>query len=179
VEVQQHYYLLSYLSSFSAVEKLSGKSKCWCGNCCHLQDAKKKLKVKSAPQVLTCQLKGFKYTVHEGEMEGFKKLFYHVAFPMEYILLINNCGDGEADDFLYSSFDVVVHVGCTVNDGNYISIVKRGDQWLMFYDEKVENITATASKQLVEDPCGRERVKVEAKLPATPPKISCDLAPKT
>jgi len=112
VEVQQHYYLLSYLSSFSAVEKLSGKSKCWCDNCCHLQDAKKKLKVKSAPQVLTCQLKGFKYTVHEGEMEGFKKLFYHVAFPMEYILPINNCGDGEADDFLYSSFDVVVHVGC-------------------------------------------------------------------
>jgi len=32
--------------------------------------------------------------------------------------------------------------------------VKRGDQWLMFYDEKVENIKATASKQLAKDPCG-------------------------
>ena len=79
VEVQENYSLSGCLNAFSAVEKLSGKNKYWCDKCCDLQEAEKKLKIKSPPQVLIFQLKHFKYIAEEGGFEGFKK---HLSMKM-------------------------------------------------------------------------------------------------
>eukprot|EP00253_Pinus_taeda_P008829 PITA_08829 len=158
VEIQQNYSLSSCVNALSAVEKLGGKDKYWCDNCRHLQEAEKRLKIKSPPQVLICQLKRFKYT-NDGEVVGFKKLLYRVAFSKEFRLPINSCGDQNAADSLYSLFAVVVYMGWRMNCGHYIALVKSGDQWLLCDDEKVETIEESAlhsffgsSKTVTSDP---------------------------
>ena len=136
LEIQENSSLSNCLKAFSAVKKLSGENKYWCDKCCHFQEAEKRLRIKSPPNVLVCQLKRFKYTQNR-----FKKLLYRVAFPMEMRLAVNSRGDEDAADSLYSLFAVVVHVGRTVNDGHYIALVKNSSgQWLKIDDEKVTKI---------------------------------------
>jgi ubiquitin C-terminal hydrolase len=124
VEIQKiNSSLPSYLNEFVSVVKLIGENKYWCDKCYHLQEVEKRLRIKSPPQVLIYQLKRFKYT-QEGELQGLKKLFHRVAFPIEFRLHVNSRGDEGVDDPLYSLFVVLVHVGCMVNYGHYIVVVK-------------------------------------------------------
>lgn len=58
---------VSCLSPFhSATEMLEGDDKFFCDRCCCLQEAQKRMLIKTAPPVLILHLKRFKYVESQG-----------------------------------------------------------------------------------------------------------------
>ena len=101
-----------------------------------LQEAQKRMKIKSPPRILALHLKRFKYIEQLGR---YKKLSYRVVFPLE-LKLCNTTDDAPGSEAEYSLFAVVVHVGSGPNHGHYVSLVKSHSHWLFFDDENVEII---------------------------------------
>ncbi len=101
-----------------------------------LQEAQKRMKIKSPPRILALHLKRFKYIEQLGR---YKKLSYRVVFPLE-LKLCNTTDDAPGSEAEYSLFAVVVHVGSGPNHGHYVSLVKSHNHWLFFDDENVEII---------------------------------------
>lgn len=134
VDVEQNSSLTSCLRSFSSTELLEKQDKFFCDECCSLQEAERRMRVKKLPRILALHLKRFKYVEQLGR---YKKLSYRVVFPLE-LRLCNTSDDAEDPDRLYSLFAVVVHVGSGPNQGHYVSLIKSHGQWLMFDDDCVE-----------------------------------------
>jgi ubiquitin carboxyl-terminal hydrolase 12/46 len=71
------------------------------------------------------------------------KLSYRVVFPLE-LRLFNKTSNLESDEKLYDLAAVVIHCGSGPNRGHYISIVKSFGFWLLFDDDIVDKIEASA-----------------------------------
>lgn len=132
LDIEQNSSITSCLKNFSSTETLNAEDKFFCDECCSLQEAQKRMKVKNPPHILVIHLKRFKYMEQLGR---YKKLSYRVVFPME--LKLNSVKDEESD---YSLSAVVVHVGSGPNHGHYVCTVKSHGHWLYFDDENVEMI---------------------------------------
>ncbi|CAL5365356.1 unnamed protein product [Camellia sinensis] len=133
LDIEQNSSITSCLRNFSSTETLNAEDKFFCDKCCSLQEAQKRMKIKKPPHILVIHLKRFKYIEQLGR---YKKLSYHVVFPLE-LKLSNTMEDADAE---YSLFAVVVHVGSGPNHGHYVSLVKSHNHWLFFDDENVEMI---------------------------------------
>ncbi|KAJ7547860.1 hypothetical protein O6H91_08G106900 [Diphasiastrum complanatum] len=136
LDIEQNSSITSCLRNFSSTETLNAEDKFFCDKCCSLQEAQKRMKVKSAPRILALHLKRFKYIEQLGR---YKKLSYRVVFPLE-LKLCNTTDDAPNAEAEYSLFAVVVHVGSGPNHGHYVSLVKSHNHWLFFDDENVEII---------------------------------------
>jgi len=135
VDVEQNSSLSACLRSFSSMELLRAAEKFRCETCGTLQEAQRRMRVKTLPRVLAVHLKRFKFVESLGK---FKKLSYRVVFPLELRLTAISTSDAEHEDRLYELFAVVVHVGSGPNHGHYVSLIKSSNQWLLFDDDCVE-----------------------------------------
>jgi ubiquitin C-terminal hydrolase len=134
VDVEQNSSITSCLRNFSSTELLQKQDKFYCDVCCSLQEAERRMRIRSLPQILSLHLKRFKYVEQAGK---FKKLSWRVVFPLE-LRLCNTSDDARDPDRLYALFAVVVHVGSGPNQGHYVALIKSHGQWLLFDDDCVE-----------------------------------------
>ncbi|KAI5630951.1 ubiquitin carboxyl-terminal hydrolase domain-containing protein [Phthorimaea operculella] len=144
VDVGQNTSITHCLKCFSDTETLCNENKFKCDNCSSYQEAQKRMRVKKLPLILALHLKRFKY------MEQYNrhiKVSHRVVFPLE-LRLFNTSDDAVNPDRLYDLVAVVVHCGSGPNRGHYISIVKSHGFWLLFDDDMVDKIDASAIKNL-------------------------------
>eukprot|EP01062_Namystynia_karyoxenos_P015770 TRINITY_DN15747_c0_g1_i1.p1 TRINITY_DN15747_c0_g1~~TRINITY_DN15747_c0_g1_i1.p1 ORF type:complete len:511 (+),score=153.53 TRINITY_DN15747_c0_g1_i1:225-1757(+) len=134
VDVAPNVSLQRALRSFSTGETMDRDNKFHCDKCRCLQEARRSLRIKRAPQVLAIHLKRFKYIE---ELGRHCKLSYRVPFPHELRLPM----EGEQSDDVYYLFAVVIHLGLGPNMGHYICMAKTGGQWMMFDDDIVRLIS--------------------------------------
>lgn len=140
VDVGQNTSITHCLKCFSNTETLCNDNKFKCDNCSSYQEAQKRMRVKKLPLILALHLKRFKY------MEQYNrhiKVSHRVVFPLE-LRLFNTSDDAVNPDRLYDLVAVVVHCGSGPNRGHYISIVKSHGFWLLFDDDMVDKIDASA-----------------------------------
>ncbi|XP_031640702.1 ubiquitin carboxyl-terminal hydrolase 46 [Contarinia nasturtii] len=140
VDVDQNTSITHCLRCFSNTETLCSDNKFKCDNCCNYQEAQKRMRVKKLPMILSLHLKRFKY------MEQYNrhiKVSHRVVFPLE-LRLFNTSDDAVNPDRLYDLMAVVIHCGSGPNRGHYISIVKSHGFWLLFDDDMVDKIDASA-----------------------------------
>ncbi|KAH9643842.1 hypothetical protein HF086_018235 [Spodoptera exigua] len=124
VDVGQNTSITHCLKCFSDTETLCNDNKFKCDNCSSYQEAQKRMRVKKLPLILALHLKRFKY------MEQYNR---HIKSD-----------DAVNPDRLYDLVAVVVHCGSGPNRGHYISIVKSHGFWLLFDDDMVDKIDASA-----------------------------------
>jgi hypothetical protein len=111
IDIEQNTSITACLRQFSASETLCQRNKFYCDTCCGLQEAEKRMKIKTLPNVLSLHLKRFKY---QEELGRYVKLNYRVTFPFQ-LRLFNTSDDSEDPDRLYELFAIVVHVGGCVS----------------------------------------------------------------
>lgn len=140
VDVDQNTSITHCLRGFSDTETLCSEHKYYCENCCSKQEAQKRMRVKKLPLILALHLKRFKYME---QLNRYTKLSYRVVFPLE-LRLFNTSHDAYNPDRMYDLVAVVIHCGSGPNRGHYISIVKSHGLWLLFDDDIVDKIDATA-----------------------------------
>jgi ubiquitin carboxyl-terminal hydrolase 9/13 len=137
VDLDVYSSVTSCLLKFSQEEMLCERNKFYCDQCCGLQEAEKRMKIKRLPKILALHLKRFKYT---DELQRLHKLFHLVSYPF-YLRLLNTTDDAEEPDRLYELYAVCVHIGGGPYHGHYVSIVKTQDRgWLLLDDENVEPV---------------------------------------
>ncbi|OAV98216.1 hypothetical protein PTTG_25708 [Puccinia triticina 1-1 BBBD Race 1] len=136
INIHQNTSLTACLRQFSASEMLCQKNKFSCDQCCGLQEAEKRMKIKKLPNVLALHLKRFKY---QENLQRYTKLSYRVVFPFE-LKLFNTTDDIQDPDRLYELWAIVVHIGAGPHHGHYVTILKSHGQWLLFDDNVVTRI---------------------------------------
>jgi ubiquitin carboxyl-terminal hydrolase 9/13 len=137
VDLDVYSSVTACLLRFSEEEMLCERNKFHCDRCGGLQEAEKRMKLKSLPKILALHLKRFKYTE---DLQRLQKLFHHVSYPY-YLRLLNTTDSSDQSDKLYELYAVVVHIGGGPYHGHYVSIVKTQDRgWLLFDDENVEPV---------------------------------------
>ncbi|KAA1087251.1 hypothetical protein PGT21_027012 [Puccinia graminis f. sp. tritici] len=136
INIHQNTSLTACLRQFSASEMLCQKNKFSCDQCCSLQEAEKRMKIKKLPNVLALHLKRFKY---QENLQRYTKLTYRVVFPFE-LKLFNTTDDIQDPDRLYELWAIVVHIGAGPHHGHYVTILKSHGQWLLFDDNIVTRI---------------------------------------
>merc|ERR1739844_505614 len=140
IDVEQNTSITSCLKNFSNTETLCSDNKFKCDQCSTLQEAHKRMRIKKLPTILALHLKRFKY------MEQYNrhiKVSHRVVFPLE-LRLFNTSDDAVNPDRMYDLVAVVIHCGSGPNRGHYISIVKSCGFWLIFDDDIVDKIEASA-----------------------------------
>ncbi|KAK5940584.1 hypothetical protein PMZ80_007001 [Knufia obscura] len=151
VDLDQHTSVTSCLRRFSEEEMLCERNKFHCDNCGGLQEAEKRMKIKSLPKVLTLHLKRFKYTEDFGRLQ---KLFHKVVYPY-HLRLFNTTDDAGDPDRIYELYAVVVHIGGGPFHGHYVAVIKTQDRgWLLFDDEMVEPVDKSYVKNFFGDKPG-------------------------
>ena len=136
LDVEQNASVSACLRQFSKNELLANRDKFQCDKCGGLQEAHKRMVLKSAPSVLALHLKRFKYIESAGRHS---KLMHRVVFPPELRLdTLSEEASAEQKDASYHLFAVVVHVGSGPNHGHYVSLVKSHGQWLTYDDDAVD-----------------------------------------
>ncbi|XP_013779640.1 ubiquitin carboxyl-terminal hydrolase 46-like isoform X2 [Limulus polyphemus] len=140
VDVDQNTSITHCLRGFSNTETLCSEHKYYCENCCSKQEAQKRMRVKKLPMILALHLKRFKYMEQQSRHT---KLSYRVVFPLE-LRLFNTSDDAYNPNRMYDLVAVVIHCGSGPNRGHYISIVKSHGLWLLFDDDIVDKIDASA-----------------------------------
>ncbi|KAI8836798.1 hypothetical protein BJ741DRAFT_605213 [Chytriomyces cf. hyalinus JEL632] len=136
IDISQHSSVSTCLRNFSTSETLCAKDKFYCDTCKSLQEAEKRMKIKSLPNILVVHLKRFKY---QENLQRFMKLNYRVVFPFD-LKLFNTTDDAQDPDCLYTLSSVIVHLGIGPHQGHYISLVKSHDNWIVFDDDTVERV---------------------------------------
>lgn len=142
IEVEQNTSITHCLQAFSNTETLSSECKYYCEVCCSKQEAQKRMRVKKLPHVLALHLKRFKLEHPNRSI----KLSYRVVFPLE-LRLFNTSDDASNADRMYDLTSVVIHCGSGLSRGHYISIVKSQALWLLFDDDIVDKIEASAIEE--------------------------------
>jgi len=140
VDVEQNTSISHCLKGFSNTETLCSEHKYYCEVCCSKQEAQKRMRVKKLPHIMALHLKRFKYVE---QLNRYTKLSYRVVFPLE-LRLFNTSDDACNPDRMYDLIAVVIHCGSGPNRGHYISIVKSHGFWLLFDDDIVDKIDASA-----------------------------------
>ena len=136
LDVEQNASVSACLRQFSSDELLANRDKFQCDKCGGLQEAHKRMVLKSAPSVLALHLKRFKYIESAGRHS---KLMHRVVFPPELRLdTLSEEASAEQKDAYYDLFAIVVHAGSGPNHGHYVSLVKSHGQWLTYDDDAVD-----------------------------------------
>ncbi|KAB8303372.1 hypothetical protein EYC80_004802 [Monilinia laxa] len=131
---------------------LCEKNKFHCDTCGGLQEAEKRMKIKTLPKVLVLHLKRFKWT---DDLTRLQKLFYTVNYPY-HLRMFNTTDDAEDPDRLYELYAVVVHIGTNAFHGHYVAVIKTEDRgWLLFDDEMVEPVDKSFVRQFFGDKPGQ------------------------
>jgi ubiquitin carboxyl-terminal hydrolase 9/13 len=137
IDLEEHSSVTSCLRKFSAEEMLCERNKFHCDHCGGLQEAEKRMKIKTLPKVLALHLKRFKYTEDYSRLQ---KLFHRVVYPY-HLRMFNTTDDAEDPDRMYELYAVVVHIGGNAYHGHYVSVIKTKDRgWVLFDDEMVEPV---------------------------------------
>ncbi|KAF7726079.1 hypothetical protein EC973_009053 [Apophysomyces ossiformis] len=136
IDVEMNSSITSCLRQFSASETLCHKNKYFCDVCCGLQEAERRMKIKTLPNILALHLKRFKY---QEQLQKYIKLTYRVVFPFE-LRLFNTCDDTEDADRMYELWAFVIHIGSGPHHGHYITVIKSNGQWMLFDDDSVTTI---------------------------------------
>jgi ubiquitin C-terminal hydrolase len=98
-------------------------------------DARKYARIEIAPKVLVLQLKRFDYNLRTWARI---KVNDHYEFPTT--LDIRECMVDQDEAQLYQLQGVVLHSG-TAQGGHYTSVIKVDDQWILFNDVEVTELT--------------------------------------
>ncbi|KAI9640664.1 hypothetical protein NHQ30_010972 [Ciborinia camelliae] len=152
IDLEKNSSVTSCLQKFSAEEMLCEKNKFHCDTCGGLQEAEKRMKIKTLPKVLVLHLKRFKWT---DDLSRLQKLFYTVNYPY-HLRMFNTTDDAEDPDRLYELYAVVVHIGTNAFHGHYIAVIKTEDRgWLLFDDEMVEPVDKSFVRQFFGDKPGQ------------------------
>lgn len=154
VNVEPNSSLASCLRSFSAVELLDAKNKFFCDKCRALQNAEKRLKLKTLPAILAIHLKRFKY---QESLQRYIKLSHEVLFSNE--LRVWKQDESAEAPALYSLVAIVVHIGTALNHGHYVTLLPPAtkkseptavapvgignEQWILLDDDVVELVDAS------------------------------------
>lgn len=140
IDMEKDLSITACLQNFSASEMLCERNKFDCENCHGLQEAEKRMKVKTLPWMLALHLKRFKYSEETGRLN---KMNDRVLYP-DRLRIFNTTDDCEDQDRLYELFAVIVHIGGGPYHGHYASVVKTDDQgWMLFDDEYVEKVDSS------------------------------------
>ncbi|CAD6453650.1 566a74af-750d-4e13-8cbb-6eaab4db9f93 [Sclerotinia trifoliorum] len=152
IDLEKNSSVTSCLQKFSAEEMLCEKNKFHCDTCGGLQEAEKRMKIKTLPKVLVLHLKRFKWT---DDLTRLQKLFYTVNYPY-HLRMFNTTDDAEDPDRLYELYAVVVHIGTNAFHGHYVAVIKTEDRgWLLFDDEMVEPVDKSFVRQFFGDKPGQ------------------------
>ncbi|QSZ33898.1 hypothetical protein DSL72_005472 [Monilinia vaccinii-corymbosi] len=152
IDLEKNSSVTSCLQKFSAEEMLCEKNKFHCDTCGGLQEAEKRMKIKTLPKVLVLHLKRFKWT---DDLTRLQKLFYIVNYPY-HLRMFNTTDDAEDPDRLYELYAVVVHIGANAFHGHYVAVIKTEDRgWLLFDDEMVEPVDKSFVRQFFGDKPGQ------------------------
>lgn len=147
INVAPYTSVSSCLRIFSDSEMLAGRNKFFCDTCSSLQEAEKRMKIKSSPQILALHLKRFRY---DENINAYIKHACRVVFPLD-LRLFNSSDESNNPDRLYELVAIVIHVGSGVHQGHYVSIVKIGSRWALFDDEDVQFISESEISQYYGD----------------------------
>ncbi|WFD27341.1 ubiquitinyl hydrolase 1 [Malassezia nana] len=147
INVAPYTSVSSCLRIFSDSEMLAGRNKFFCDSCSSLQEAEKRMKIKSSPQILALHLKRFRY---DENLNAYIKHACRVVFPLD-LRLFNSSDESSNPDRLYELVAIVIHVGSGVHQGHYVSIVKIGSRWALFDDEDVQFISESEISQYYGD----------------------------
>jgi len=136
--------LATSLRSFTSEESLHSTEQCYCSRCGGLRDSAKRLSLHRLPPVLCIHLKRFKHTSSSGKQAS-AKIDDHISFPLHSLNLSPYTSEGiclqdgseisrkalkePRPEQLYDLFGVVVHKGASIDQGHYISYVRRHAQW--------------------------------------------------
>lgn len=131
------------LKDFSKEEDLTGTEQYYCENCKCKVDAKKKIYIWEAPEVLIIHLKRFKTVYVNPNHSRMSKTSSKVVFPMEDFSIDNNFSDIHLDssDQYYSLWSLILHRGsCT--GGHYIAYCRNpiNKLWYEFNDSTVIHV---------------------------------------
>jgi len=130
IDLEQNTSITYCIKSFSNPEILKDNDKFHCDKCKGLQDAEKKIMIKSLPNTLIVHMKRFKY---DDQMKRLVKLNYKVAFPSDIRIEANK----EAGSYkYYDLYGVVIHIGPGLHYGHYIVAIKHKDKWILFDDDQ-------------------------------------------
>jgi len=163
IDIEQNSSLTGCLKKFSATETLEKQNKFFCEYCSSLQEAQKRMKIKSLPQVLIIHLKRFKYVDSIGSSGsgsygaysgGIRliKLSHRVVFPLELRLSHATSLNTVNPEQIYHLFGVVIHIGSGPNQGHYISVIKSQTGWLVFDDHNVRSIKESQIQSIFGSP---------------------------
>ena len=121
--VTQNSSVTACLKRFSESENMCSSDKYFCDTCNSRQEAHKRVRIQSLPEILAMELKRFEYVSCNSSHGGFelKKLMYRVSFSLE-LRLFNTTETTASMDQMYDLFAVVIHVGSQLNRGHYICL---------------------------------------------------------
>eukprot|EP01016_Furgasonia_blochmanni_P036692 TRINITY_DN4217_c0_g1_i2.p1 TRINITY_DN4217_c0_g1~~TRINITY_DN4217_c0_g1_i2.p1 ORF type:complete len:236 (-),score=31.65 TRINITY_DN4217_c0_g1_i2:108-815(-) len=132
VDVLNNTSLTHSLKEMSIIETLKDDNKFFCDKCKGLQEAEKRVLIKSLPSTLVIHLKRFKYAENLRRMI---KLLDRVAFPTD-IRVEYQDGEDYSSRF-YNLYGIIVHIGQGLQYGHYICLIKIKDNWFQFDDETI------------------------------------------
>ncbi|XP_067119368.1 ubiquitin carboxyl-terminal hydrolase 40-like isoform X1 [Centruroides vittatus] len=113
----------SLTSTFVHKEVMKGKNQYKCSMCCKLVDAKKGVKIRKLPPILTFSLLRFCFDLSKGERYKEKGKF---IFPME-IDMAPYCDEQKnSEDTHYDLFSIVIHSG-SGHEGHYHAYIRDFD----------------------------------------------------
>ncbi|WFD20126.1 ubiquitinyl hydrolase 1 [Malassezia caprae] len=97
INVAPYTSVSSCLRLFSDSEMLAGRNKFFCDTCSSLQEAEKRMKIKSSPNILALHLKRFRY---DENINAYIKHACRVVFPLD-LRLFNSSDESNNPDRLY------------------------------------------------------------------------------
>lgn len=110
-------------ATFLQKEIMKGKNQYRCSTCCNLVDAKKGLKIRCLPPILTFSLLRFSYDLSKGERYKETGKF---IFPLEVDMASYCDKQLSPDDTTYELFSVVIHSGSSYG-GHYHAYIRDVD----------------------------------------------------
>lgn len=127
------------LSEYLSVELLEGPNAYDAGEGRGMQRAKKGVRFRSLPPILTFQLMRFQFDFDSGD---FRKLSNKFEFS-ESLDMSLFCPGMESEGGVYKLYSVLVHSGLGVNGGHYYAFLNVENQkWIKFDDETVHQVDA-------------------------------------
>lgn len=128
------------LKEFSKEEELIGNNQYFCDNCKSKVDAKKKLYIWEAPEILIVHLKRFKTTYISPNKTETSKTNSKITFPMKGLSLDNNFSviHKDSSDSNYTLWSIILHEG-GCKGGHYKAYCRNSINklWYEFNDSTV------------------------------------------
>ncbi|KAI5310168.1 hypothetical protein KEM55_000955 [Ascosphaera atra] len=127
--------LTGCLDSFTAQERLTYS----CSRCGGVpQQATKQLQIGRLPFILCMQLKRFERTPTTTEkMQG--KIDFPLSLNM--VAYTTRPHSHNSAQYMYDLSSAIVHTGTTVDSGHYYAYCRQGEQWFLFNDDKVLQVS--------------------------------------